>query len=341
VIIFRYLLRAVLVRVALATLALALVALAFDLGDQGRRLAGVLGWGPVLEAALLHLPLMVVQVLPAALLLGSTLALAALRGRGELAGLAACGVGPGAVRTPLLCAGLVCAVAALVVDEALVPPCERAADELYQHRRVSPLTGLQPASSWIRLGSWFVHRRVHPGGDHVLALEVDQRFKVLRRVEGAGDRWQVRPLWGGTQGADLHPLKQRARAMWSRSFARAESLSTLELHRHLRLRGDTGQLRPAETLVFHTKLAYPLVNLVAAVLACLFCGPWRRGPAVLEMLAAVGLVLGLWVLLASGWLLARGGWLSPAGGVWLPLPLALSLGLAALWLQSRHRPVTF
>ena len=338
VILFLYLLRVLLIRVALATVALALIALAFDLGDQGRRLASDLGWGPVLQAALLHLPLVTVQILPAALLLGSTLGLAALRGRGELAGLAVAGAGPGKVRRPLLAAGLICVVAAFVLDEALVPAWERAADELYQHRRISPLTGLRPSSSWVRLGRWFLHRKLTSGREEVLALEVDERFQITRRVEGSAGRWRTRQLRGQGGPVDLRPLQRRARALWSRSLVRAESLGALALYRHLRLRGEAGQQRPAETLVLHTKLAYPLVNLVAAMLACLFCGAWRRRSTVLELLAAVGLVLGLWLLLAGGWMLARGGWLSPAAGVWSPLALALGLALLSLWLQGRTKP---
>lgn len=332
-IIFFYLLRAVLVRVALATAALALIALAFDVGDQGRRLAAVLGWGPVLQAAVLHLPLVVVQVLPAAVLLGCTLALAALRGRGELAGLAISGAGPGVLRRPLLTTGVICTLAALALDEGLVPPCERAADRLYQHRRVSPLTGLQPSPSWVRLGRWFLFRKVADGREEVLALEVNRRFQLLQRVEGANGRWRAR----ASQATDLDRLHRRARALWDRELVRAETLGSLELWRHLRLRGQAGQQRVAEALVLHTKLAYPLVNLAAALLAGLFCAAWRRSPVVLDMLAAVGLVLGLWMLLAGGWMLARGGWLSPAGGVWLPLAVSLMAAVGAMWLSGRPR----
>ena len=48
----RYLLGAVLLRLSLALPALCSLIMAFDLGDQGRRLArGGLGWAPVLLAA--------------------------------------------------------------------------------------------------------------------------------------------------------------------------------------------------------------------------------------------------------------------------------------------------
>ena len=339
-ILFRYLFTTALLRILLAAVALAVVALAFDLGDQGRRLAASLGWSTVLRASLLHLPLVVVQVLPAALLLGGVLALARLRHGGELAALALAGAGPWRVRAPLLATGVLCAASALALDELLVPPCEQAADQLYQHRRASPLTGLGAASSWVKLDRWVLHRRQVQGQTRLLALELDPQFAVVRRVEGTPTSLQARQFAPHLAvPADLGQLQRRAHKLWNRGFVRAEAQSFAELRRYLRRRQAAGQQRPVETLVLHTKLAYPLINLSAAMLACLFAAPWRRRAGVLDLLAAVGLVLGLWVLLAGGWLVARGGWLSPALAVWLPVLLGLAGAALLLRLQTWARPM--
>ena len=395
-----YLLRAVLSRAALATAMLALIVLGFDLGDQGRRLAAVLGWGTVLKAAWLHLPLMVVQVCPAGLLLGAVLALVRLRQQGELAALAVSGAGGAVVRTPLLLAGALWALLALGLDEALVPWCEQQADRLYQHRRVSPLTGLGPSASWSRHGPWMVQHLRRQGAGQTVALELDTSFRVLRRVELTGDGEQPRvwdlarishhlllrraiaahrhgllPALSSThrkcacgelrsevrEDAGSHPPRdgvgekcglahgsprprplprQRlpglslAALQPPRANFRPEALSAMELHRQLNRREALGQARVAEHLVLQTKLAYPLLNLVVALVACAFAGPWRRRAAVWDLLAALGLLLLLWLLLAGGWLVSRGGWLSPAVAVWGGVGLGLVLALALL----RRRP---
>jgi lipopolysaccharide export LptBFGC system permease protein LptF len=321
-ILFRYILRSVLARLTLALPAMALVVLAFDLGDQGRRLARVLGWWPVLRALMLHLPLFAVQVLPVALLISAVLALSGLRQRGELGALLVSGAGPGRLHAPLLCAGGLCAVLGLALGELAVPRCEQAADRLYQHRRISPLTGLQPVGAWLWLDPWFVRKGP---GQQVLALELDRGFRIRRRVEG-------RPRPGEL------PVLERAARLWGRGEARAEALGAAELARRLERLEHVGQRRPVERIVLHTKLAYPLLSLVTALMACGFALGWRRRALVPELLLACGLALALWLVVAGGWLLGRVGWLSPAAAVWGPLAVAGALAGGWLWTRSVRRP---
>jgi lipopolysaccharide export system permease protein len=318
-ILFGYILRLLLARLALALPAMATVAVAFDLGDQGRRLARVLGWWPVLRASLLHLPLYAVQVLPVALLMAAVVTLSGLRRRGELGALWTLGAGPTRLFAPLLCAGVLGAGLGLALGEAAVPRCEQAADRLYQHRRVSPLTGLQPLGAWLWLDPWFVRRG--PGGQ-VLALRVGAEGGIQQREEG-----RLRP-------ADL-PVLARAEGLWGRGEARAEALGFLELEQRLRRLEAVGQRRPVERIVLHTKLAYPLLCLVTALLACGFAAETRRRGLVAELLQACGLTLGLWLLVAGGWVLGRVGWLAPAAAVWGPLARAAVLAGGWLWVGGR------
>jgi len=315
----RYILRGILGRLGLALPALCLLVLAFDLGDQGRRLArgdGGLGWGTVLLASLHHLPLYAVQVMPVALILSCSLCLAGMRQRGELAAMACAGLSPWRVARALLLTGGLCALFSLCLGEGIVPTLERHADTLYQDRRVSPLTGELQAARWLRIGGWYLGQA--PGGE-LLGLEVDSEHRLVRRLKGAA-------LQAGAPG---HVAE--ARLLWSRAVGRPEAQSSLHLWRRLRALRTAGHPRPAETLVLHTKLAYPLVNLVAALLVCVLTLPGvirRQGSvAARELGLALLLILGLWFLIAGGWLLGRSGWLSPALAVWGPVALAAVAGI--------------
>jgi lipopolysaccharide export LptBFGC system permease protein LptF len=332
-ILFLYLLRAVIARLALALPALCLIVMAFDLGDQGKRLVPTLGWAPVLRASALHLPLVAVQILPAALLLSAVLALSSLRRRGELVAMAGAGATAARLCAPLLTAGLACAAGSLLLDEIVVPLCEQRADSIYGHKRTSPLTGLQAPPRWIRQGPWFFHRAA--GTQEVLALEVSASFQALRRLDALGTPGgalvQGRLVRFGPEPtrpeARVPPLPGLEMILDDRS-PRAEAQSFLQLRRALRRLGDAGQLRVAEELVLHTKLAFPLVNLVMGLWACSFAlGRRRTGPAEALGVALV-ILLGSWLLIALGWVAARVGWISPTIGAWAPLLAGMAGALA-------------
>lgn len=338
-VLFSYLLRVILSRLALTALALTLLYLGFDLGDQGRSLASTLGWERVLLASLLHLPLVVVQILPAALLIAAVLALNSLRRRGELLALSIFGVAPARLCLPILAVGTVGAAVALGLDEWLVPPCEQRVDLLYRSRRASALTGLRPRARWMRHDRWFLH--LAPTG-RLLALQLDDSFRPVRRVDAhltddsaiRSGRAKVtrfnRELGFNRveeQMVDLPGLNRLHHLRGQQP--RAEALDTSSLYRRLTLLEASGQAQRVERLVLHTKLAFPLLNLVVALLACPFALGRRRAAPVRDLAWAAGLVVGLWALLATGWVLGRTEHLSPGVGAWLPLGLGLAFGIAA------------
>ena len=263
----RYLFRSTLLRLGLALPALCLLIMAFDLGDQGRRLARGLGWAPVLLASLHHLPLYAVQVLPVALVLALILTLSGMSQRGELEAMACAGLSTRRLAFTLLLTGLMATSLALILGELVVPPLERRADTLYAHLRISSLTGESQAAPWLRLGPWYLG---HSPDGQLLGLKVDRGHRLVQRLAGPSLRQQA-------------PARvAEAQALWSRSLGRPEAQSSMELWRRLRSLRGAGHTRPVETLVLHTKLAYPVVNLVAALLVCIltlpFFGPAARLP---------------------------------------------------------------
>lgn len=351
----RYLFRAILVRLALALPALVLIYMAFELGDQGRLLAASAGWGKALRVTLLHLPLVAVQVLPAALLLSTVLALAALRRRGELEAMVSFGMAPGILCRPILTAGLLVSILALLTDELAVPPCEQRADRLTGWRRPSALTGLSSPPSWARHAGWFVHLDQGRGARQVVALELDRRFQLVQRVDGwmrpgqhdtltevtlrSGDRKTSAGTGMTRRRVPAYTLPEgmsQPMALLEQPAPRAEALDLIDLSRRLARLEGVGHRRPAERLVLHTKIAFPLLNLVVAMLACPFVSGYRRRSTVVDLAWASLLILGLWAMLAAGWMMARSGWIGPAAGVWLPLAVGFAAGAALLC--GRKRP---
>ena len=215
----------------------------------------------------------------------------------------------------LLLTGLMATSLALILGELVVPPLERRADTLYAHLRISSLTGESQAAPWLRLGPWYLG---HSPDGQLLGLKVDGGHRLVQRLAGPSLKKQA-------------PARvAEAQALWSRSLGCPEAQSSMALWRRLRSLRGAGHTRPVETLVLHTKLAYPVVNLVATLLVCILTLPFsarRRGSQVRDLGQALGLILGLWFLIASGWLFGRSGWLHPAPAVWGPVALAAAAGI--------------
>lgn len=339
---FRYLLRGVLLRWVVALPVLVLTYLVFFLGDQGRLMAGRVGWAAALKVGLLHVPMIVVQVIPVALMLGAVLAAVAWRQRGELEALAAFGAGPSRLWPPLIVAGLVSALVALAVDELAVPPCERAADRLQPGAVTSPLTGLAPPAGWFRRGAWIFRLE----GERVTALRIETGFRLGERIDGVADGGTVRRAVRtrfSEQGIrrerrDRVALPELAGVgrLRSTSRTRAEAMAATDLSRHLDELRRAGQSRVADALVLHGKLAFPALGLVVALFACAFLRP-APGPVrpVRDLAWASVVLVGLWCALALGWLFARAGWISAAAGAWGPVLVGGVVALAILCLRRR------
>lgn len=348
----RYLLRIIALRGLLALLALACVYLAFDLGDQGRRLAATLGWRTVLWATLLHLPLMAAQLLPVALLLGGALALAALRRRGELEALSASGLTPLALGLPLLLLGVFFSLAGWLLGNQLAPAFEQRADSLYQHRRISALTGELPRGRWYRArdgrgGSIFVAR----SATRLTLLRVDAQSALQQRVEGRivgpttlANVWVYTLATAGRRSQRRHQAKLELpelaslAQLWQRQGGRAESLDGDALGARLDAARAAGQRARVDALMLQGRRAFPALGLVVALLLWGFALAPARSSA-RQLALAVGWVALLWATLSAGWLLARGGALGPLSGAWAPIVLAAALALTELarrWPRARR-----
>jgi len=328
VVLFGYLLRAVLVRAGIALPALSLVYLGFHLSDGGRALVDRVGWGGAMAVGLLHLPMIAVQVAPVALLLGIVTALGALRQRGELEALATMGASPWRIRRPLMLGGAIFALLAFALDELVVPSCEQAVDRRHSGPMVSSLTGLTAPVAWLRRGDWFVQL----DQERTLAVQTDNTSRIVRRVEGeSGVDGTLRHATQWMLGAgvpvredrtSLHiPALAGIERLRHRTGVRAEAMDVVDLVRHLAELRRAGQARTAEDLVLHTKVAFPLVNVLMALFGCLFVGraSRRTGAMAGDLGRAAAVILGVWLTLAMGWSLARTGWISPAVGVWGPV----------------------
>ncbi|PID38492.1 MAG: hypothetical protein CSA65_06930 [Proteobacteria bacterium] len=342
----RYLLRLLAVRVAATLAVLTVIYALFDLGEAGRQLAASLGWPTILAATALRLPSFAAQLLPAALILGGALTLAALHRRGELEALATLGAGPGALGRPLLLFGLLSALAGWALGEGLAPTLEAHADRLYRHQRRSSLTGKAASTRdrWQRRGAWLlrVERPLRaasaaPRRPRVLALKVGRGLQLERRIDGhlgsadhRGVLHDVREVRLGAGQARLERRPSRAlpalATLRHRDSGRAESQGLLALAQRAHRERQDGRSTRMTRVLLHLRLSFPLLALPAAL--WLWALALRRGAAL--PLAAAFLALS-WLLAALGFLSARSGLVAAFLGPWGALSLATTAALLMLW----------
>jgi hypothetical protein len=231
-----------------------------------------------------------------------------------------------------------------------VPRCEQRIDRLFSGQKTSALTGLELPPRWIVQQGWLIQLGPRAPLNSFIALELDQQFSPRQRLDGIREKKPSstlhcrythfptqRPFVREASSRTCPAALEEAWRRWQAPPSRAEAMSLVELGRSLQRQRGAGHCRPAEELVWHTKLAFPFLNLVMAILACCF-GRWqRRASAVMDLGLALGLSFGIWFLLAVGWSAGRTGLLSPGWAVWFPTILggALSGGLWGLTLRRR------
>lgn len=336
----RYLLLHHAMRVGIALALLTLVYLVFDLGGPGRLLAADLGWAPVLGAAALHIPLTVVQLLPAAMLLGGAVSVSALTRRGELEAMRAAGMQPARMAIPWLTMALGTLIFSGAANELVVPPCEQRADLLYRYRRASALTGAFAGRSWHSSpdARWFVRMGTQTAGVRpIWALQLDDAHRLQhstmgRLVAGTDLVRYARRVSFGDQGVTItHLPRLRMAALGPIARAsetgrtRPEALSSAALRRRISRAQNLGHGSSNDRMVLHARLAYPWLNLIVALLAWAPMRSHRRPTPTGPLGRAAGWIVVLWLLLASGWLMGTTGLLPPRAAAWTPLALATLL----------------
>ncbi|KAA6185633.1 LPS export ABC transporter permease LptG [Thiohalocapsa marina] len=114
----------------------------------------------------LSLPRYAYQVFPIATLIGALVGLGTLAGRSELVAMRAAGVSVGRIVLGAMLGGLLLAILAVAMGEALAPPAERHALTMRQAAKTGDTMQLTESGLWARDGDSFINiREVKPGAE--------------------------------------------------------------------------------------------------------------------------------------------------------------------------------
>ena len=314
------------------------------------------GWVAAVLALYAHRAAVVAyQTAPAAMLLAAAVTASDLRRTREYTALRSLGLGPWRVAAPVLAVAAALAVALAWLGDAVVVEATARADEIMATRfhRASAFQREGERKRWFRgrAGRRIYHLR--GGGDdgsfaHVTLLEVDDRFRLARRIDAARmapgtepGEWVLDDVAERTFAEDGAVATRFAPRQTVRleedpdAFAvrpgRPAQMRQAVLRQQAALRRRLGLPSQDFAIEWQGRFAHPLAAIPASLLALgIALRRDRKGHLTAALVEAVAVSLAFWAVQAVCWSLGLSGRLSPAAAAWTPDLLFLAAGVLAL-----------
>ena len=295
---------------------------------------------PPLRAILAHfayrLPMAVHQALPIVVLVATVFLFMELERHHELTALKAAGVSVHRVSLPVLILAGAVSIIAFVFQETAAPVLNAKGDEVDRVEiRKTSASGSQPRLHWYRRSdSEFVRvdrldraRRQVTG---VTLVQTGANFRLVKRLDAAQATWSPDGLkFEQSVLREFGPDETvRTERQTGTPVLLADSLDALgamqtpsamtfmELRAYVRHLRESGQAVGTQLLYLHSKLSFPLMSLVLAILAISCAARWPRGGRLIGGAIAVVISIAFWVVNSGALSLGRVDLLPPIVAAW-------------------------
>lgn len=355
-ILFGYVARRALAAILAALAGVVAIYLAVDFVDNSSGFGGP-GWLPaVLELYANKAAVVMRMVAPAAMILGSAIAVSAFRRTREYTALRAMGLGPWRLAVPVLAVTTALGLALVLLHDAVGVRAEERADEIASLRfgrggdQRRYLAARAP-KRWFRGADgrriYNLRGNLPDGGfERVTVLEVDPAFRLVRRIDAgrmhpAGSEWLLEDVEDRTFLADGNVTLERAptrRYSFEEppgTFAivpgRPSQMRWATLLHQISIRRTLGLSVQDFLLERYNRLAYPFAGASGAVVAvALALRRNRKGHVSSALVESVGVSLAFWGMQGISWALGLSGRVPPSLAAWAPNAVFLALGLWAV-----------
>lgn len=352
-ILFGYVARKTVAAILAALTGVVAIYLAVDFVDNSSGFGGP-GWIPaVLELYANKAAVVMRMVAPAAMILGSAIAVSGLRRTREYTALRAMGLGPWRLAVPVLAVTLALGVGLVLLHDVIGVRAEERAEEIGSLRfgRGGDARRYREAREpkhWFRGadGRRIYNLRGHlpeGGFERVTVLEVDRAFHLVRRIDAGrmrpvGEEWLLEDVEDRSFLPDGNATLERAKARRYRFEEPPEAFSIVpgqpSQMRWGTLLGQIGIRRrlglPVNEFLLerYNRLAYPFAGVSGALVAvALALRRNRKGHVSSALVESVGVSLFFWAVQGVSWALGLSGRVPPALAAWAPNALFLALGL--------------
>lgn len=299
---------------------------------------------------LLKIPLIVGQIMPAAVLAGTLLGLGGLARRAELMAMRACGISLWQIATPIVvaCAGI--SVGMLAWNEYVVPPSAARSDYI----EVVEIKGKTYQSKFGRNELWYQDRggftnidQLNPDGDVIYGLtryQFTDGFQLNRIVSVGAATWNPQTRSWLAEGAyevqidpsgeiQTNPLEadeldlQETPDQFKGVYRDAEHMSYQELAAEVQDLAEKGINTNDGRVELWLKIAMPFASLVMSLIAIPLASRHSRQSSAAANVG-IALVVGFsyWVVLALTTSLGKGEILPPVVAAWTANALFALIG---------------
>ena len=314
-------------------------------------------FGYILQHFIFRLPGALYDGLPIVILIATVFLFLSLTRAHELDALKAAGVSLYRVSVPILLFALALSVAAGFFQEIALPAINARAEEIDRvkirgnlPRHLQKRNQLWYRSTDTRFWRMELLDPVERSIDQLLLLEVDQNFQLVSRLDAKRAKWTPAG-WELSQGFQ-RPVVKGTR-MESKPFERLlvkmpediqdftnvqkppEIMSFVELRAYVQKLQETGHQAGKYIVELYSKLSFPLVHLIMALVAIPFAliSP-RSGGRALGIAIAIVISVGYWLVHYMALAFAKADLLPPFLAAWTANVVFAGLG-AALFLRAR------
>jgi lipopolysaccharide export system permease protein len=311
----------------------------------------------IVQHFIFRLPGALYDGLPMVVLIATVFLFLSLTRAHELDALKAAGVSLYRVSVPILLLALTLSVAAGLFQETVLPDINARAEEVDRvkirgglPRHLQKRNQLWYRSTDTRFWRMELLDPVERSIDGLLLLEVDANFQLVSRLDAKKARW-TGAGWELSQGFARQVVK--GNRMDSRAFDKTlvrmpehiedftnvqkspEIMSFRELRAYVQKLQETGHRAGKYIVELYSKLAFPLVHLIMALVAIPFAliSP-RSGGRALGIGIAIVISVGYWVVHYTALAFAKADLLPPFLAAWTANVVFAGLG-TALFLRAR------
>lgn len=319
----------------------------------------------VLSYYVFGLPLIVVQVLPVATLLGAILALGQLRKHNEITAMQSCGLSPLRITRPLLLTALLMTAGSYLLAEEVVPGAyDRQKETLdVTIKKKHPQRGRtqRDVNYMGRGGRVYLAREFRPSPPAMHDLSIQHfrsdgwRQHISSRIDAGrarwtGDHWEMQNGFARVFVSDSTGLTSEVGAAFrlygdSRyeeqpdEFARPQNdpfhMNRRQLREYIdRIRDSGAQVQQFQT-DYHLRAAFPLANFIMVLLGSCLSLRIVRGTLAMGFGISISLGFAYYGFLRVGQALGYNGNLPPLPAAWLGNAVFLLVGGLLFWRMNR------